>query len=109
MVTCGLTYLLCSTPNYGHVAPMLAIPAHLVGAGHRVLAPRAMFRSARRCPTGAEHRSLPTSADFDDRVPETFLPDRARHHGLAQARYDIETMFVATIPCGVSRTRSASR
>lgn len=30
------SYLLCSTPIQGHVAPMLAIGQHLVARGHAV-------------------------------------------------------------------------
>ena len=92
------SYLLCSTPNYGHVAPMIAIGAHLTGAGHRVQLLTGSRFAAVAAAVGVEHVSLPAGADFDDREPASFLPDRDSHRGLAKARYDIEQMFIRTIP-----------
>jgi MGT family glycosyltransferase len=77
---------------------MRTIGGHLVERGHRVIMLTGSRFAAQVAAAGMEPRSLPAGADFDDRVPETFLPDRARYRGLARVRYDIETIFVATIP-----------
>lgn len=101
------TYLICSTPVHGHVSPMATIGAHLVSRGHRVI----MLTGSRFRETveaaGMEFRALTGNADYDDRDIDSYLPDRARFKpGVAQAQYDIQTMFVATIPAQLASVRS---
>lgn len=92
------TYLLCSTPVHGHVVPMMTIGAELVARGHRVrLLSGSRFQAAAEA-RGLEFTALRGRADFDDRRVESYLPDRDRYRGLAQAQYDIQTIFVHTIP-----------
>jgi MGT family glycosyltransferase len=92
------TYLLCATPIYGNVAPLVAIAAHLVSTGHRVVfLTGSRFASAVEA-SGAEFVSLIGNADFDDRDPDSHLPDRLKYRGLARAQYDIQTIFVTPIP-----------
>ena len=91
------TYLLCSTPNYGHVAPLLAIGQHLARAGHRVVFLTGSGFADRIRAGGMEPVALPAAADLDFDSPETILPDRDRYRGLARARYEIGTVFVRTI------------
>lgn len=91
-------YLLCASPIQGHVAPIIAIARELVARGHRVtVLTGSRFRDAVMA-TGADHRSLGGVADFDDRVIQHHLPDRDRHRGIRRLRYDIETIFVKTVP-----------
>ncbi len=91
-------YLLCATPIQGHVAPLVAISEHLVSRGHRVsVLTGSRFRDAVTA-TGAQHRTLGGIADFDDRVMQDHLPERDRHRGIAKLRYDIETIFIRTVP-----------
>ena len=92
------TLLVCSTPVHGHVVPMLAAAADLVRRGHRVIVLTGSRFAERVAATGAEFRSLDGLADFDDRDVPSYLPDRDRYRGLAQAQYDIQTIFVRTIP-----------
>lgn len=100
------TYLICSTPVHGHVSPMATIGAHLVARGHRVI----MLTGSRFRATveglGMEFRALTGNADYDDRDVASYLPDRAKFKpGIAQAQYDIQTMFVATIPAQLAAVR----
>lgn len=92
------TILLCSTPLYGHAAPLLAIGQHLVSSGHRVilLTGTAFKESAQTA--GLEFVALAGRADFDERDEASFLPDLHRHRGLALSRYQVQQTFIATIP-----------
>lgn len=92
------TYLICSTPVHGHVVPMMAAASDLVSRGHRVVVLTGARFEERVRAAGAEFRPLTGRADFDDRDVESYLPDRDRYRGIAQAQYDIQTIFVRTIP-----------
>jgi UDP:flavonoid glycosyltransferase YjiC (YdhE family) len=91
------SYLLCSTPVHGHVSPMLALGAALVQRGHDVTVLTGSRFDERVRQVGASFVPLRGSADFDDRDVDSYLPDRARYRGLAQAQYDIQTIFVRPI------------
>ena len=92
------TYLVCATPIYGNVAPLVAITEHLVAAGHRIIfLTGSRFEKTVR-EAGAEFVALSGNADFDDRDPDSHLPDRLKYSGLARAQYDIQTIFVTPIP-----------
>ncbi len=91
-------YLLCASPIQGHVAPIVAIANDLVARGHSVtVLTGSRFRDA-VIAAGADHRPLGGLADFDDRVIQDHLPERDRHRGIRRLRYDIETIFVKTVP-----------
>ena len=92
------TYLLCATPIFGNVAPLVAIAARLVTSGNRVLFLTGSRFASTVEATGAEFVALEGNADFDDRDPDSHLPDRLKYRGLARAQYDIQTIFVKTIP-----------
>lgn len=92
------TYLMCSTPVLGHVAPMLGIGRHLVSRGHRVIFLTGSRFADQVASLGIEFQALSGLADYDDRDLENHLPDRAKYRGFAQIQYDIQTMFVNTIP-----------
>ncbi|MDN4612923.1 glycosyltransferase [Leifsonia sp. F6_8S_P_1B] len=90
--------LLCSSPIWGHVAPMLQVGADLVARGHRVsLLTGAKYR-ARVEEAGMRFLPLPTECDYDDANLDAWLPGRAGKKGLAAVRYDITGMFVRVIP-----------
>ncbi|WP_448006281.1 glycosyltransferase [Agromyces bauzanensis] len=91
-------FLLCASPIQGHAAPLIAIARDLVARGHDVtVLTGSRFRDAVLA-TGAGHRALGGVADFDDRVMQDHLPERDRHRGIAKLRYDIETIFIRTVP-----------
>lgn len=85
------SYLLCSSPIQGHVAPMLAIGQHLVARGHAVtMITGSRFQDA-VVGIGAEHRSLSGAADYDDR---TMWDDEEEKFNLRLMREGMETIFV---------------
>ena len=91
-------YLLAATPIHGHVGPLLRIGAYLVGRGHDVtMLTGHRFEDA---VAGRGMRFLPLGgrADFDDREPDSYLPDRLRYRGIRRAQYEIRSIFIETIP-----------
>ena len=91
-------YLLCASPIQGHAAPIIAIARDLVARGHQVtVLTGSRFRDS-VVAAGADHRALGGIADFDDRVIQDYLPERDRHRGIRRLRYDIETIFLKTVP-----------
>jgi MGT family glycosyltransferase len=100
------TYVLCSTPNYGHVAPLLTVGEHLVHSGHRVVFLSGSPFVDRARAGGVEPVALPAAADLDFDAVDSILPDRDRHRGLARTRYEIGTIFVRTIPAQFQAVRS---
>lgn len=100
-------HLLCSSPIWGHVAPMLRVGADLVARGHRVsLLTGAKYRSHVE-EAGMRFLPLPADVDYDDADLDAWLPGRAEKKGLAAVRYDITGMFVRVIP-GQYRALSAA-
>jgi len=92
------TYLLCASPIQGHVAPIIAIARDLVARGHDVtVLTGSRFRDA-VVATGADHRALGGIADFDDRVMQDLLPERDAYRGIAKLQYDIQSIFITTVP-----------
>ena len=92
------TYLLASSPIHGHVGPMLQVGSALRARGHDItMLTGSRFRDAveRR---GIRFEALRGRADFDDRDPDTYIPDRERYRGLRRAQYEIRSLFVETIP-----------
>lgn len=92
------TYLLGANPIHGHVGPIVQVAAHLVGEGHEVTVVTGSRFRERVEQTGSAFVSLQGRADYDDRLPDTYLPDRERHRGVQRAQYDIRTIFVETVP-----------
>lgn len=92
------TFLLCATPVHGHVTPVLGIGRALVERGHRVVLLTGSRFARQAADAGLEFRALDGIADFDDRDVASYLPDRDRYRGLAQAQYDIQNIFITTIP-----------
>lgn len=91
-------YLLCASPIQGHVAPIIAIARDLVARGHDVtVLTGSRFRDAVEA-AGAAHRVLGGIADYDDRNMQDHLPDRDRYRGIAKLQYDIQTIFIKTVP-----------
>jgi UDP:flavonoid glycosyltransferase YjiC (YdhE family) len=92
------TYLLCSTPLAGYLAPMLRIARHLKARSHRVILLSGSRFEGEADASGIEFRALDGLADFDDRDPESYRHRSAEHHGFASHQQDIEATFVRTIP-----------
>nr|WP_301952360.1 glycosyltransferase [Rathayibacter sp. VKM Ac-2857] len=90
--------MLCSTPLYGHVAPLIALGRRLADEGHHVIVLTGSSFEERVHDAGLHHEPLTGRADFDERDEASFLPDLHRHRGLALSRYQVEQTFVVTIP-----------
>ncbi|TDK25757.1 glycosyltransferase [Arthrobacter crusticola] len=92
------TYLLCSSPIYGHVVPLVEIGRYLRGQGHQV----GMLTGARfeDTVTGAGLRflPLPEACDFDDRDLDSSFPGRAGKKGLDRLRFDMTEVFINALP-----------
>jgi MGT family glycosyltransferase len=92
------TYLLAASPIHGHVGPVLQVGAALRHRGHDVvMLTGSRFRDAVTA-RGLRFEALPGRADFDDRDPDTFIPDREAFTGIRRAQYEIRSLFVETIP-----------
>lgn len=92
------TYLLAASPIHGHVGPVSQVARHLVAEGHRVtMLTGTRFRDVVDA-VGARFRPLGGRADFDDRDPDTYIPDRLRYRGVRRAQYEIRSLFVETVP-----------
>lgn len=86
--------LVCSSPLVGHVTPMLAVAAGLVGHGHdvRFLTGRRFEEQVAR--TGAAFLPLPPEADFDDSSLDAAFPGRVGLKGPKGIRFDIQEIFM---------------
>jgi MGT family glycosyltransferase len=92
------TYLLAASPIHGHVGPILEVAVYLHDRGHTVtLLTGSRFRAAVEA-RGIRFASLFGAADFDDRDPDTYIPDRDRYRGIRRAQYEIGALFIDTIP-----------
>jgi len=89
--------LMCASPIYGHVAPMIPIGHHLVESGHRVRMITGRRFADAVTAAGIEHISLPDACDFDDRSPEAF-PGGEGLTGVRKLRFDVEHHFISVMP-----------
>ncbi|ADV81939.1 glycosyltransferase [Terriglobus saanensis] len=91
--------LVSVTPAPGHVNPLLLIAEHLSKQGHEVIFNSAEIFREKAEAAGLNFVSLNGKANFDYRLLLEIFPDRAtKEPGLPQLNYDIEQVFVATIP-----------
>ena len=99
------SFLLCATPAYGHVAPMITIGRHLVTEGHRVrMLTGSRFVDAVTA-AGMEHISLPEGADYDDRDISATFTGGEHLTGVRRLRHDIESNFISVMPYQYSGIR----
>lgn len=92
------TLLLAVPPIHGHVAPLLAVGRRLAARGHDVTVLTGRKYATAVSSAGLDFRSLPVSVDYDDANLDAWLPDRARHRGIAAGRHDIIEMFIRPMP-----------
>ena len=85
--------LIGTVPIHGHVTPLLAAAAGLVGQGHRVrFLTGARFADA-VAQTGSDFIALPPEADFDDRELNQGV-DKDRPPGIRGLRHDVREVFL---------------
>ena len=101
------SFLLCATPVYGHVAPMMTIGRHLVDAGHHVRMLTGSRFAGAVTAAGMEHLALPEAADYDDRDVAGAFPGGEDLTGVSRIRFDVENNFVAVMPHQYLGIRSA--
>ena len=92
------TYLLAANPIHGHAGPIIQVAAHLARIGHDVTVVTGSRFREQVARTGSRFLPLQGKADYDDRLPDTSLPDGDRYRGVRRAQYDIRAIFVETIP-----------
>jgi UDP:flavonoid glycosyltransferase YjiC (YdhE family) len=92
------SYLLCTTPIYGHLLPLVEIGRYLVSLGHHVEMIAGSRFKREVTEAGLVFVPLPAECDFDDRDIDKAFPERVGKKGLARLRYDINSVFVDAMP-----------
>ncbi|UXA16465.1 glycosyltransferase [Mycobacterium sp. SMC-4] len=90
--------LIASCPPIGHIAPLLTVARGLVARGDRVCVLTSARHADKIRAVGAEPRSLPSGADYDDSSLDSDLPGRAQTSGIARINFDVEHVFVRPLP-----------
>jgi MGT family glycosyltransferase len=88
------TYLICSSPIYGHVVPQVEIGRYLVSQGHQVRMLTGRRFEDMVTDAGLEFVALPEACDFDDRDLDASFPGRVGKKGLNRLRFDITAVFI---------------
>ena len=92
------TFLICSTPVFGHVLPMLAVGKHLASRGHRVRMLTGSRFNDIISGAGIEFASLPLPADYDDRNLHAAFPGAVEKTGPAGAKAQLRLVFMDPMP-----------
>lgn len=92
------SFLICSTPVHGHVAPLLTVSRYLVEQGHRVRFLTGQRYAAAVEGTGAEFLALPAEADYDDTDMNVAFPGRVGKTGVSGIRWDVSNIFLKPAP-----------
>jgi UDP:flavonoid glycosyltransferase YjiC (YdhE family) len=91
--------ILASTPLPGHFNPLLAVGRILIAAGHEVVVSSGSGFRERAEAIGAGFRPLPAEADLDLlHIDEIFPERKSLPPGPPQLRFDMERIFLDTIP-----------
>jgi MGT family glycosyltransferase len=89
--------LIATIPVLGHLVPFIPIARALVARGHEVRwFTGAKYRSRVEA-TGATYVGHVRARDYDDARLDEEFPERARHRGLAQLRFDLK-WFIEAAP-----------
>ncbi len=91
--------ILAATPAAGHFNPVLATGRILLAAGHEIIFTTGSAFRGQVESIGARFVPLPRYADLDlSDIDDTFPERRTLPPGLARLRFDMERIFVDTIP-----------
>jgi len=90
--------LIASCPPIGHISPLLNVARGLVARGDRVTFLTSARHADKIRAVGADPRPLPLGADYDDSAFDAQLPGRAETSGVARINFDIENIFVRSLP-----------
>ncbi|WP_137845268.1 nucleotide disphospho-sugar-binding domain-containing protein [Microbacterium sp. 2FI] len=99
-------FLISAMPFSGHVAPMRAVAAALVGRGHDVrFYSGAAFRDAIES-TGARFVPWQAAPDFDENDLQPTFPRLVGKKGFGQLLINVEDVFINTSPAQVEDLRA---
>ncbi|HKO94412.1 MAG TPA: hypothetical protein VJU61_24830, partial [Polyangiaceae bacterium] len=90
--------LIATVPVAGHIAPFLPLVRALVARGHEVAWYSGRKYRARIQGTGARFFGYVDAPDSDDAALDTTFPERARHQGMAQLKFDMKHLFIDAAP-----------
>jgi UDP:flavonoid glycosyltransferase YjiC (YdhE family) len=94
----GARVLLATFSAAGHVAPFLPLARALVERGYEVLWYTGSKYRTRVEATGAGFTGPERARDLDDARLDEEFPERTRHSGLAQFRFDLKHVFIDSAP-----------
>jgi MGT family glycosyltransferase len=92
------SFLLCSPPVYGHLAPLVDVGRALAERGHDITVLTGAKYRELVVGAGLRFVPLPTDVDFDDADLEDRLAAASAARGIAAVREGIIAMFVTAIP-----------
>ncbi|MDQ0538446.1 UDP:flavonoid glycosyltransferase YjiC (YdhE family) [Curtobacterium flaccumfaciens] len=92
------SYLLCSPPVYGHLAPLVDVGRALAVRGHDITVLTGTKYRELVVGAGLRFAALPADVDFDDADLQERLADASAARGIAVVREGIIAMFVRAIP-----------
>ena len=87
--------LIATIPVLGHLAPFVPLARALVACGHEVRWFTGAKYRARVEATGATFVGHTRARDYDDARLDEEFPERTRHRGLAQLRFDLRWFISA--------------
>jgi UDP:flavonoid glycosyltransferase YjiC (YdhE family) len=90
--------LIATVPVIGHIAPFLPLARALLARGHEVAWYSGHKYRARIERTGARFFGYERAPDYDDAHFDTLYPERARHQGIAQLKFDMKHIFIDAAP-----------
>ncbi|MDJ1371180.1 glycosyltransferase [Gulosibacter molinativorax] len=98
-------FMLMAMPLAGHVAPVLAVAAELVGRGHDVRVYTGRAYRERVEATGASWLGWQRAPDFDEHDLETTFPRLRGRPGIGQVITNLADLFIGTAPGQVADLR----
>ena len=101
--------LFATVPIVGHVYPFLGVARALAARGHELRWYTGERFRADVERTGARHAPYVSARDFDDRHMELVFPERARHTGLRQLKYDLKHVFADQAPAQLADIEALAR
>lgn len=90
--------LIATVPVIGHIAPFLPLARALVARGHELAWYSGHKYRARIEQTGARFFGYAAAPDHDDADFDARFPERARHQGIAQLKFDMKHVFIDAAP-----------
>lgn len=87
-------FLIVTMPVPGHVAPFAPVVRRLTDAGHEVVWYTSHHYQKAVERTGAVLAPLRSALDFGDGEFDVHFPERQKHKGLAQVRFDFKHAFI---------------